>query len=133
MNIDKDKLESIRTKHNLSLILLHGSQVTGQTHTNSDIDIAVVRKDRERKYKLLELIRDLSSAFNTDKIDISDLTHADPLLLYSATRQSKLLSGSTKDYDSLIKLAFHKYNDYKPFLERERLFVLERLNNYVSD
>ena len=31
--------EEIRQKHNLSLILMHGSQVTGKTHSKSDFDM----------------------------------------------------------------------------------------------
>lgn len=135
MNIqsEKEKLEKIRKKHFLSLIILHGSQVGGKLHPKSDIDIAIVRNNPKRKLILLELLKDLSNIFDSDKIDISDLTHADPLFLYSATRKSKLLAGKRKDFDELLRLAFHKYSDYLPYLKKENLFVKERINTYVSD
>ena len=133
MKIDKDELEKIREKHNLLLIILHGSQVHGKTHPKSDVDIGVVRKDNKQKPRLLELIKDLSKAFKTDKVDISDLTHADPLLLYSAVRKSTLLAGKKADYDKLLRLAFHKYSDYLPFLKDEREFVIERIKSYVTN
>lgn len=129
--MNRQKLEEIKEKHDLSLIILHGSQVTGTTHAQSDIDIAVTRKNG-RPVQSLALIRELAEAFNTDRIDLSDLTHADPLFLYLATRTSKLLSGSKKDYDNLLKLAFHKYNDFQPYLKMEEDFVKKRIKSYVT-
>lgn len=134
MNIQFDKklLGEIRKKHNLSLIVLHGSYVNGKVHPQSDFDIAVLRNDRKKKLKLLDLIKDLVGIFNKDIIDITDLTNADPLLLYATTKKSKLLSGSKSRYDALIKLAFHKYCDYLPFLDQEKKFVKERIGSYVT-
>ena len=51
-------IEEIRFKHNLSLILMYGSQVTGKIHSKSDFDIAVFR-DNGQKYDMLELLLDL--------------------------------------------------------------------------
>lgn len=132
MNIDKEKLEEVREKHKLQLILLHGSQVSGKTHPKSDVDIAVVRKDGKIDLKLLELIKDLSEALQTEKIDVSDLTHADPLFLCNVVIGSKLISGEKSDFDSLVKLAFHKYSDYIPYLEDEREFVIGKIKSYVT-
>ena len=132
MKLNKAKLNQVRNNYNLSLILLHGSQVDGKTHPKSDVDIAVVRKE-SNKLKLLEIIKDLSKALHSSKIDLSDITHADPLFLYLVTRKSKLLSGKKGDYDSLLRLAYHKYNDYLPYLEKERDFVTERIKTYVSN
>jgi predicted nucleotidyltransferase len=133
MKSNKKQLEYLRNKHKLSLILLHGSQVDGKIHNKSDVDIAVVRKDDKTKIKLLELIKDLSDSLETDKIDLSDLTHADPLLLFSVAKKSKLLSGNTDDYKRLQKTAYHKYCDYLPFLQKEKEQVTENIKKYVAD
>ena len=111
---------------------MHGSQVEGKIHDKSDIDIAVVRKNSKQKLRLLKIIKDLSGALNSNKVDVSDLTHADPLFLYLAVRKTKLLSGRKGDYDQLLRLAFHKYNDYKPYLKMESEFVRERIKSYVT-
>jgi len=132
MEIDKKLLEKIRKRHRLLLILLHGSQVDAKTHPESDVDIAVVRKNTSHKLKLLKLMKDLARALNTDRVDLSDITHADPLLLYSTIKKSTLLAGNKKDYDALGRLAFHKYSDYLPFLEKEREFVRSKLKEYVT-
>ncbi|KKQ85362.1 MAG: hypothetical protein UT08_C0007G0035 [Candidatus Woesebacteria bacterium GW2011_GWB1_38_8] len=43
MKINSIKLEKLRKRHNLSLILLHGSQVDKKIHGKSDVDIAVLK------------------------------------------------------------------------------------------
>ena len=48
--------EEIRLKHNLSLIIMHGSQVTGKTHSKSDYDIAVVRNNKKKVLICLSLL-----------------------------------------------------------------------------
>jgi len=132
IQFNKKQLNKIRKEHNLSLIVLHGSCVDGKIHSKSDIDIAVLRNGRKKKLKLLELIKNLVHVCGEDNIDITDLTSADPLLLYAVVKKSRLLSGSTDDFNSLLKLAYQKYNDYLPYLNREKEFVKERIKSYVA-
>lgn len=122
--------EEIRLKHNLSLILMHGSQVTGKTHSKSDFDIAVVRNDKKKNLKLFELISDLETLCKGN-VDISDITFADPLFLFAVIRKCRLLAGNINDFKSLEKLSFFKYSDYMPYLKMESDFVTERINSYA--
>ena len=124
-------LEDIRKKHNLSLILMHGSRVSGKTHPKSDTDIAVVRKKGFERFDLLALIADLVKFLKTDRVDVVDITHANPLLLFAVARKSKLLAGSQKDYDKFKLLAFHRYSDYQPYFKMEAEFVRERIAAYA--
>ena len=132
MKINKTILDQIRKKHNLSLIILHGSQVDNKLHDKSDVDIAVVRHDRSKSLEYFKLLKDLSKIFPIDKIDLADITNADPLFLFSVINKSKLLSGQQKGYDELSRIAFHKYSDYQPYLKIEAEFVKERLKSYVT-
>lgn len=124
-------LEEIRKKHNLSLILIHGSQVTGKIHAKSDTDIAVMQKDGGKDLDLFSLYGNFAKIFKTDKIDIVNLTRANPLLLFTVARKSKLLAGSQKDYDKFKLLAFHKYSDYQPYFKMESDFIIERITAYA--
>jgi predicted nucleotidyltransferase len=124
-------LEEIRKKHNLSLILIHGSQVTGKIHAKSDTDIAVMQKDGGKDLDLFSLYGNFAKIFKTDKIDIVNLTRANPLLLFTVARKSKLLAGSQKDYDKFKLLAFHKYSDYQPYFKMESDFIKERITAYA--
>lgn len=92
------------------------TQVTGKTHSKSDVDIAVVRNN-ESEFDLFELILDLKNYFKTDRIDLTDITHADPLLLFSVVRKAKLLAGNSTAFSSLERTAFFKSNDYRSFLQ----------------
>jgi len=126
-------LEDIRKKHNLSLILMHGSRVSGKTHPKSDTDIAVMQKDGSRKIDLLDLYGNFAKIFKTSSVDIVNLTHANPLLLFTVARKSKLLAGSQKDYNKFKLLAFHRYSDYQPYLKMEAEFVRERIAAYAQN
>ena len=127
-----EQLEALRTKYKLQLILLHGSQVSGKLHPKSDVDIAVVREKNNTKLDLLGLISDLGELFASDRIDLADITHADPLFLYAVTSQSKLLAGDRIDYQALQLKAFKQYQDYQPYLQQEAQFVKEKLKTYVT-
>lgn len=123
-------LEKIRKDHKLDLILLHGSLVTGKTHAKSDIDIAVLPKKNIR-IRLLDLISDFSKAYSSDKIDIADLSKADPLLLYAVAAKSKLISGPVEVYKAFKLKAYKRYVDYQKYLEIERKTVLRNLQKYL--
>ena len=127
MNISTQKLDEIRQKYSLELILLHGSQVSGQTHNKSDTDIAVLSNDRESKLDWYVLVSDLNEIFGVDNVDITLLNHANPLLLKTVTDEAKLLSGNVADFFKLKLRAFHAYNDYLPYLQMESDFVRSQL------
>lgn len=126
------QLNQIQSAYQLSLIVLHGSYVKGKVHAKSDLDIGVVRKNPHQPLSLIDLINDLRRVFRVTKIDVVDLTHADPLLLYAVLSYSQLLCGSLSDYQQLQLKAFHRYQDYQPFLRQEADFVREKLNTYVT-
>ena len=125
-------MNNLAKKHALSLVLLHGSCVTGRVHDKSDMDVAVVRKNSNIKLNYLALISDLTKKLKADDIDLVDITHANPLLMYAVMRKSKLISGKKEDYEKMLSLAFHKYSDYLPYLKREEEFVKERIDSYVT-
>ena len=121
-------VDQIRRQHHLKLILLHGSHVTGQIHPKSDLDIAVLSQDPTQNLDTLTLIRDLSMVFHTDHLDLTNLNHANPLLLKTVTNTATLLSGHQSDFDQLQLLAFHRYSDYLPYLRAEYQFVTSKLS-----
>lgn len=129
---DKTKLDDLRATHDLRLILLHGSHVGTLIHPESDIDIAVLRDQKKPPFHYINLVSDLMEAFDSDHVDLVDLTHADPLLLFAATKNCQLLSGNEADLANLQKLAFHRYNDYLGYLKEEQNFIRKKLQSYVS-
>ncbi len=126
------KLDDIRALHGLRLILLHGSHVGTLVHAESDIDIGVLRDQKKPAFRYVNLVSDLMETFNSDRIDMVDLTHADPLLLFAATKNCRLLSGNEDDLAALKLRAFHRYNDYREYLKEEADFIRKKLQSYVS-
>lgn len=112
-------MDDILDKYGLLLIILHGSRVGGMIHAQSDTDIAILKKDLSKKFKYLSFLHDLSKKLNTDRIDITDAGTANPLLLYTVMRKSKLLAGEKSDYEKLMYLAFQKYLVLMPRIDRE--------------
>lgn len=125
-------LDALRAKHGLTLILLHGSQVGTFHHPESDVDVAVLRDKTKPHFRYLYLVNDLIDVFDTDQIDLVDLTHADPLLLFATTKNCQLLSGNEADLVNLQRLAFHRYNDYLGYLKEEQNFIRKKLQTYVT-
>jgi predicted nucleotidyltransferase len=82
-------------QHPVLLAYLFGSQTTGQTHAESDIDVAVLLHASltadERFAERLTLIDALARLLGTDNIDVVILNEAPPLLAYEALRNGVLL------------------------------------------
>lgn len=58
INLAEEFADAVRTKYDTCKIYLFGSQVRGNTHDESDIDIAVVLKDYDKRIDMLmELMR----------------------------------------------------------------------------
>ena len=77
------------------LTYLFGSQTTGHTHAESDIDVAVLLDASltadERFAERLTLIDALSRLLGTDNVDVVILNEASPLLAYEVLRSGVLL------------------------------------------
>lgn len=129
----RNVLNNICRKHGLKLILLHGSQVSGQVHAKSDVDIAVLPQFPAKKLDYLNLISDLTDFFHNDQVDLTDLSRADPLLLKLVIDHSRLLAGSKKDLDKIQLKAFHRYNDYLPYLKQEQQTIKKTFAHYDAD
>ena len=89
------QLTELFRKHPVLLAYLFGSQVTGRTHQESDIDVAVLLDESltadQRLQERLALLNVLCSVFNNDNVDLVILNDATPLLAYEALRGGQLL------------------------------------------
>jgi len=108
---------------------LFGSQVSGSVSPLSDVDVAVsfresLSSDARFKAKL-ELINDLSSLLECEKIDVVDLDEADLLLKYNITRDGVVVKDSAvrsrAEYGIMDEFLDRRYYDVlhaSRFLER---------------
>lgn len=75
-----EKLRSLIEKYYLKLILIFGSHAKGETHPESDMDIAVYSKRVLSEKEKINLTCEFSNIFHTYKIDLVDIKTAPPLL-----------------------------------------------------
>ena len=99
------------------LIIAFGSQVSGQTRTESDFDVAVLSEKpltlAQRSRLSLMLSKKLK--INEDKIDLVDLKAASPILQYEISRKGKLILGSEFDFIRFKVRAWKMYQDTEKF------------------
>ncbi|WP_338005169.1 type VII toxin-antitoxin system MntA family adenylyltransferase antitoxin [Natronoglomus mannanivorans] len=88
-----ETLQAVLREQSVELAILFGSHASGNTHSQSDIDIAVdfdaVRpSDPDYNEVFLGLRADLSEALATDDVDLVDLQTVSPELAASISRRS---------------------------------------------
>ena len=91
----KNDLRRSFERHEVRLAYLFGSQATGNTHPNSDTDIAVVLPrhlgPKERFAVRLELTDSAARACGSDDVDVVILNEAPPLLRFEVLRDGIIL------------------------------------------
>ncbi len=117
----EEKLRKVlKNKEYIEFAYLFGSQATGDTNSESDVDVAVY-VDEKRKEDFfdirLELIEDITRATKKEA-DVTILNTAKPFLAFVVIQEGKLLvnknPGKEVDYD--LK-TFNEYQDYKIFMK----------------
>ena len=126
------QLESLFRQHPVQLAYLFGSQATGCTHAESDVDIAVLLAASltadERFTVRLMLIGALSHLFGTDHVDVVVLNESSPLLAYEVLRNGVLLycSDDNTRVDFQVR-ALCAYEDTAPLRTLLAEALVERL------
>jgi predicted nucleotidyltransferase len=111
------------------LILAFGSRVNGWLHSNSDLDLAVLHNGES---KPLEVAADLQDVFPEYEVDVVNLNRANPLLLKSVIKGCQLLAGEKSHYYEFRIHAFHRYQDFKPYLKLEGKLNARRLERLIN-
>jgi uncharacterized protein len=119
-----EAIAPVARRHGILLLLQFGSTVTGATHAESDLDLAVVVEQVPASFEALaDLVNDLQALAPGERVDVAILNHADPLFLNRVTNDAKLLYGTATRFAALRLHAFKRYQDYRPYLAMEREYV----------
>jgi predicted nucleotidyltransferase len=126
----KNKVAELANKYGLRLVLLFGSQAEGQTHKESDIDVAYLSQKSLYFDQECYLNYEFTNIFRHDRVDTVDIKKAPPLLLYAVFDHPQILfQVDDKIFSVYQAYAFKRYIEAKPiFEERSR-----RLQKYVND
>ena len=120
------------------LVYLYGSQARGRGWAESDVDFAVLlgpRASRDRYGAIrVELIGELMSVFESNKVDVIVLNEAPPLLTYEGViRGGRLLF----ERDKLTRVrfqvrAFQEYVDTAPLREIQNRYLKEAIHKRAA-
>ena len=120
-----DSLSRLARRYGLQLIVMFGSQVTGRTHPESDVDIAVL-PERGRRFNWLRFYSDLVPVMANDRLDIVNLRRCPPLLAWNVAREGLLLyAADAADWDRFRIRAMKEFEDVKRF-DEYRLRSIDR-------
>ncbi|MEK7586699.1 MAG: nucleotidyltransferase domain-containing protein [Patescibacteria group bacterium] len=108
---------NLANKYNLKLLVLFGSQATGQTHKDSDTDIAYFSFAPLSLFDESKLIVDLQEIVKNN-VDLVDLRRANPLLKNQIFQNGKALFESTNGLfvDSYLQ-ARRSYDEHLPLYQ----------------
>lgn len=124
------RVSAIAEKYHLSLALLFGSQATGKTHIQSDVDIAISASHALRPRELAELAYDLSQALQAKEVDIVDLHGAPPLLLAQIARFGQLLYERESSMYARFRIyAIKRFMEAKPLFNMRDAFIAAKLKH----
>ena len=126
----KSLLKKIAQKYDLELILLFGSQVGGKVHKVSDFDIAYLSKKELSMEEEIGLDCDLMPVFQSDKVDLTNLRKANPLLLKKISDTAMLIFGKQETFIEFKLKAFKFFQDYLPYFKLEERGVLHYLKQF---
>lgn len=124
MEIDPERrrrLGEVAHEYGLDLVVAFGSRTRGKVHSESDLDLAVgLRFPLASNDRWLEIYAALGGIFPENEVDVVELHRADPLLLRKIFETPILLFGEPDRFAEARRIAFHRVEDYRPFLRLER-------------
>lgn len=125
------KIIELSEKYGLSLVVLFGSQATGKTHKDSDIDIAYIAHKKLDFDVKSSLNSDLTGVFGNERVDIVDMKTANPLLLRAIVRDAVVLYEKSRNiFDNIYVYAVKLYEESKPLFELKKYLLDKRLAQY---
>lgn len=118
----KPKIKKLAEKYNLSLVLLFGSQASGKTHPQSDVDLAFVAEKSISLKDIARMQNEFSEKLEIKNLEMVALNNAHPLLLKQAALKSVVLYEKEKfSYAKLRIYALKRFMEARPLLELRRL------------
>ncbi len=133
VEIDKNKIAEIAKRYNLTLIVLFGSQVTGFTHKESDVDLAYKSSKKLSFHDEVLLNTEFTEIVRNDKVSLVNLKTASPLLLKQiVTNAIVLFEESPHLFTELFIYALRVYEEAEPIFDLRRHYVLRRINEYKN-
>lgn len=127
----KKQIEKLAKRYNLTLLLLFGSQATGHTHSESDVDVAYL-SDRVLSFnEEIGLNTELTQVFQNNQISLVNLKKAPPLLLKQIATRAVVLSESVPHaFEELYLRALRSYEEARPIFDLREHYLKKKVAEY---
>ena len=121
---DKKKIAVIAKKHGLALVVLFGSQVSGHTHRQSDIDIGYLAA-RSIDYREAHAITEnLMRVFQNTNIELVNLGAVPPEVNKQVADEGRVLFEEKKGAFDMFALSAHRrYMETKPLRDYRSHYI----------
>lgn len=127
----KKGIEDLAKVYDLSLVVLFGSQATGYTHKESDIDIAYVSEKHLSYEDEIRLDSDLTGVFKKDEISLVDLNRASPLLAKQIVSKGIVLYEKKKYiFSDFYIRSLRMYAEAEPLFKLRRHYLDYKIKQY---
>ena len=116
-----DRLEKVFRKYpDIQAIYLFGSTASGKTHTESDLDLAILPRKSSMRDQKLDFLADLARE-GFCNVDLVFLDTVDIVIKFESVRQNRLIY-CAKDFDAsaFFSLTVRQYFDFAPYLKTQR-------------
>ena len=116
--LDPTDLDAFLRQREVGLLVAFGSRVAGTAHSDSDLDLGVLRVDGRALVhrELADLLADLQGRASM-RVDVVDLAAADTLLRYEVVRNHRILFALDRErWVDFAARTLIDYDDLLPFL-----------------
>ena len=116
-----DRLEKIFRKYpDVQAVYLFGSTATEKTHSESDLDLAILPEKSSLRNQKLDILADLARE-GFCNVDLVFLDTKDIVIKFESIRHNRLLY-CAKDFDAnaFYSLTVRQYFDFLPYLKTQR-------------
>lgn len=121
-----DALPDWLSGQGVDLAYLFGSAAREPAGAN-DVDLAVLRRDGPA-YELREV---LWERLGSPRLDLVDLSRADPVLRFHVVRDGALIYSRSDEVENQFELrTLHLYRDTRPLRDRQREYFRERMDRW---
>jgi len=135
------RINPVLTKYPILVCYLFGSYADGTAYANSDIDLAILMKDFDKKHPNYQLMTDIREDFHdalsdlVNKVDVVFLQATENIpLQFKIISKGKVLFSADDDYRTDFEDLVVKYHmDLAPFLEKSYREMIEdiREGNFI--
>ena len=110
-----ENIAALAAKYGLKLVLLFGSQARGETHEESDVDVAVLGERLLTEGEMITINYECTLIFRTNDVDTTNLSCASPLLQRRIIDEAEVLYDKTgHEYSAFESAAIQRYAEAGP-------------------